>query len=191
MVLIISNSEKEWVERSCKRYLPQTFETIQEVQLENKEKLQILSAKHFFQKDFPGQPAVWKKLAFRWFADRFKLGTTNCTKNLIVVGDKDFEIKAGEYLAASFENCLLKTIKYPSRKESVITPLNLATRTNYLLSHFNKLANCPKSCKLRINSNNKVMTSEECPKNPSSIIKQDKDMKTSSCHEKNPSPKKE
>ena len=190
-MLIISNSEKEWVERSCKRYLPQTFETIQDVQLENKEKIQILSAKHFFQKDFPGQPAVWKKLAFRWFADKFKLGTTTCTKNLIVVGDKDFEIKAGECLATSFENCLLKTIKYPSRKESVITPLNLATRTKFLLLHFTNLAKSQKSCKWRINSNNKVMSSEECHRNSSSKLKEETDSQRNFCYESAPSTKRE
>lgn len=162
VVLIISNSEKEWVERSCRKYLPITFEAIQDIRMKNRDKLQIFSAKHIFQKAFPLQPAVWKKLAFKWFGEKFGFHQSRISKNVIVVGDREFEICAGEELARAYENCLVKTIKYPSRKESVVTPINLATRTKFLLSNFKTLVRSKKPCKWRINSNNKLLSSEEC-----------------------------
>jgi hypothetical protein len=161
VVVIISNSEKDWVERSCRTYLPFTFETIQEIQMAKKDKFQILSAKHVFQNDFPGQPGLWKRMAFKWFAERFRLSSLSFT-NLVVVGDRDHEIKAAEYIASLLENCLLKTIKYPCRKESMITPINLATRTKFLLTNFKVLVSSNKPYKWRINSDNRLLSSEDC-----------------------------
>lgn len=163
VVLIISNSEKEWVEHSCRKYLPFTFEAIQDIRMKGTQKLQILSAKHAFHKLFPSQPATWKKLAFKWFGNKFGFSESTKCKNVVVIGDQDFEINAGEELARTFQNCILKTIKYPSNKESVITPINLATRNKFLLSSFKNLVKSKKNCKWRINSNNKLLSLVEFP----------------------------
>lgn len=55
-VIIITNAERNWVERSCQKFLPNVWPFI--------EKCKVISARSQYELSFPGNPMAWKLRAF-------------------------------------------------------------------------------------------------------------------------------
>jgi hypothetical protein len=69
---IITNSEPGWVEYSCKRFFPNTFHLL--------DKIQIISARGLYEKEYPKKLKLWKNLAFN---DIIKKYDKNLPTNIV------------------------------------------------------------------------------------------------------------
>ena len=100
-VYIITNAGVGWVEFSAKKFYPSVCEILP--------KIQIISARGEWEKDYPGDSRRWKIQTF--LSLKAKLDTKLVT-NIICLGDSLFEIEAGRVLANSFKEAFVKTIKF-------------------------------------------------------------------------------
>ena len=100
-VYIITNAGIGWVEYSAQKFYPNVFEILP--------KIQIISARGEWEKDYPGDSRRWKIQTF--LSLKAKLDTKLVT-NIICLGDSLFEIEAGRVLANSFKEAFVKTIKF-------------------------------------------------------------------------------
>ena len=123
---IITNSEPGWVEYSCKRFFPNTFEILN--------KIKIISARGLYEKKYPKGFKTWKLLTFN---DIIKNYQKHLPTNIICLGDSSYEIDAAHGLGNQFPNGYVKAIKfreYPKIDE-LITQLNLVLeKFNYIYS---------------------------------------------------------
>ena len=109
-VLIITNAKTGWVEYSSYYLLPRVHKLIEAY-------IPVMSAQTEFGADYPTDAHMWKEMAFKkiWKIDG--LLERNCLLNLMVIGDSDYEIKAGRELkrtSAQYTNkrIILKSIKF-------------------------------------------------------------------------------
>ena len=100
-VYIITNAGVGWVEFSAKKFYPSVCEILP--------KIQIISARGEWEKDYPGDSRRWKIQTF--LSLKAKLDTKLVT-NIICLGDSLFEIEAGRVLANSFKEAFDKTINF-------------------------------------------------------------------------------
>ena len=101
-VLIITNSSEGWVEYCIFSYYRNLIPLLN--------KLNIISARTLYEKEYPGEPLKWKIKAFIDLKEKFNF--EKCLLiNIICIGDDNYEKIAAKKLAENFENCLIKTIK--------------------------------------------------------------------------------
>ena len=115
---IITNSEKGWVEYSCKRFFPDILCLL--------EKIKILSARELYAQKFPNECKKWKINTFYDILKEYT-GKVNLPTNIICVGDSIHEIEAGHALAAKFPISYIKAIKFKQtpKIEDLIMQLSL------------------------------------------------------------------
>ena len=102
-VLIITNSSDGWVHSCSKFYYPNLLPIL--------DKIKIISARELYQNEYPAEPITWKVKTFNDLKKRFNF--EKCmVSNIICIGDDNSEIIAAKKLGESFENCLVKTIKF-------------------------------------------------------------------------------
>ena len=102
-VLIITNSSDGWVHSCAKFYYPNLLPILDEIK--------IISARELYQYKFPSEPLIWKVQTFNDL--KLKFCFEKCkVSNIICIGDDNGEIIAAKKLGESFENCLVKTIKF-------------------------------------------------------------------------------
>jgi len=113
---IITNSEHGWVEYSCKRFFPDTFDLLS--------KIKIISARELYEKKFPKDSKTWKTRAFKDIIQKYEL---NLPTNIICMGDSKCEIEAAHSLAEKFPNGYIKAIKFREfpKIDELINQLNL------------------------------------------------------------------
>ena len=123
---IITNSEPGWVEYSCKRFFPDTFDLLK--------KIKIISARELYEKKFPKDFKTWKAKAFKDIIKNYEL---NLPTNILCMGDSSCELEAAHSLSEEFPNGYIKAIKfreYPKIDE-LICQLNLVLdKFNYIYS---------------------------------------------------------
>jgi len=107
-VIIVTNSERGWVELSCSKFLPEVAPVL--------EGMKILSARSIFEHTQPESPVHWKRLAFRTEIAAFSQLTAACaiTKNIISVGDSMQE-RVALLEATEGRDCLTKSLKFEER----------------------------------------------------------------------------
>ena len=123
---IITNSEHGWVEYSCKRFFPDTFDLLN--------KIKIISARDLYEKEFPKDFKTWKTRAFKDIIKKYKL---NLPTNIICMGDSTCEIEAAHSLAEKFPNGYIKAIKFRElpKIDELISQLNLVLdKFNFIYS---------------------------------------------------------
>lgn len=87
---IVTNSNIGWVDYSCKKYMPDTWKTLQ------REKIRVISARDMYQKKHPNKDMEWKRLAFIEITRKIP---RDSILNLIVVGDSSAEHEAALYVS--------------------------------------------------------------------------------------------
>ena len=100
---IITNSEKGWVEYSCKKFFPNLFPLLS--------KLKIISSREKYEKMHPYNFLMWKMEAFKYFINEYNYDI-HLPTNIICIGDSIGDIEAGRSLEDRFKIYFIKTIKF-------------------------------------------------------------------------------
>ena len=140
-VFIITNSSDGWIQRSTKLYYPELIPTLN--------KINIISARSLYEKKFPDNMEMWKIKAFTELPEIFDIDKTVST-NIICIGDNDIEIKCGKKLAESFNDYVLKTVKFRENPDldELIKQLNLID------IEFMRVLNYPKTLSILVDKKN-------------------------------------
>lgn len=99
-VILVTNAELGWVEKSCKRFMPKVLALLPFIK--------ITSARERFQHTFPNQPDQWKLHAFR---EVLQSNDNTRRLNLISVGDSMFERYAVHAVGKEHGNALSKSVQ--------------------------------------------------------------------------------
>jgi hypothetical protein len=137
-VFIITNSGDGWVHACAQFYYPNLIPIL--------EKINIISARDTYQKEYPNDPTTWKIKTFNDLKKRFNF--EKCiVSNIICIGDNNCEIIAAQKLGEEFKNCLVKTIKFrekPNLKE-------LIKQIILINEQILRVYNYPKSLTIQVN----------------------------------------
>ena len=123
---IITNSEHGWVEYSCKRFFPDTFDLLK--------KIKIISARELYEQEFPNDFKTWKTKAFKEIIKKYAL---NLPTNILCIGDSLCELEAAHSLSDEFPNGYIKAIKFKEypKIDELISQLNLVLdKFNFIYS---------------------------------------------------------
>jgi hypothetical protein len=129
-IIIVTNASTLWVHKCINSVLPQTKKTTN---------LKIYSSRDMYQKTYPTDNFMWKKLFFEYIIKKV-YGQRNFIPHIISVGDADYEYFALINLYAKDNNKIVKAIKllrYPNKED-------LCNELHVLL---NVLPNCIESNK--------------------------------------------
>lgn len=100
-VFIITNAAPGWIEYSAEKYYPSIKEILK--------KVNIISARGEYEKEFPGDSRMWKIQAFLNMQKNFD----SCLiTNIICFGDSFIEMEAAQILASKFSKAFIKSIKF-------------------------------------------------------------------------------
>ena len=113
---IITNSEPGWVEYSCKRFFPNTYELLS--------KIKIISARGLYETKYPKDFKTWKNKSFNEIIEKYD---KSLPTNIICLGDSTYEIEAAHGLAGKLANGFIKAIKFKEfpKIEELISQLTL------------------------------------------------------------------
>lgn len=104
-VVIITNAQAGWVERSAERFIPEVLEQVK--------KMRVLSARSEFEASYPNQPLAWKIEAFQRELFATNMGSKReGRRNVISLGDSRHERVAIHRIKSSLPNALTKSIKF-------------------------------------------------------------------------------
>lgn len=123
---IITNSEPGWVEYSCKRFFPDTFDLLS--------KIKIISARGLYEEKYPKEFKTWKLRAFNEIIQSYD---KNMLTNIICLGDSAYEIEAAHDLSKKFPNGFIKAIKFRElpKIEELMNQISLVLeKFNYIYS---------------------------------------------------------
>jgi len=100
---IITNGNATWVEDSAKRFMPRLLPTLAQ--------LKVVSARALYEEQFPGDPFMWKRQAFKELFTKSPQYTQEGI-NLIALGDQHPEIEAAQHVVKLLGGAsLVKTVK--------------------------------------------------------------------------------
>lgn len=108
-VYIVTNAVTDWVEISSKLFFPKLFSILC--------KVVIISARNWFNKEFPNSPFLWKKACFEEIAKTY---CPDKLTNVIVIGDSLNEMKASQAFSSNISLCYVKKIKVNSNPSPLI-----------------------------------------------------------------------
>ena len=134
-VYIITNAGEGWVEFSAERFMPSVVPILS--------KISIISARSRYQKLYPNDSFQWKLNTFLETGSEFTDGNI---KNLIAIGDSMHEIEAAQHLANTFNNALIKTIKF----KELTKPNELVKQLNLLINKFEEIVNSSRSVSIKL-----------------------------------------
>jgi hypothetical protein len=120
-VMIITNAQTDWVELSCKKFIPKVLGILS--------KITVVSARSTFEHQFPNSPEIWKAEAFRikireYYGDK----PIDLRKDVLSFGDSIHERKAVHKATSTMgSSTLTKSIKFVERPtiEQLVRPQNL------------------------------------------------------------------
>ena len=127
-VIIITNAEDGWVQRSSERYTPRLAAFLRH--------LHVISARSRFESSAPGNPLHWKMNAFAEVVDEY-VRFSGSTATVFSVGDSMIERDA-VHLAASRHSLIIKSIKLEEKPnpEYLAEELRVLHESiDHLLSH--------------------------------------------------------
>ncbi|CAH6418945.1 Hypothetical protein POVN_LOCUS671 [uncultured virus] len=102
-VVIVTNSEHGWVQKSAKHFMPSLVPLLDE--------LTVMSARSLFERDRPFAYETWKYLAFKSALEKAALPQMN----ILSLGDNAVEHKAAQRLGTDESLRWIKTVKYHAR----------------------------------------------------------------------------
>ena len=109
-------------------------------------KINIISARDLYEKEYPLDPQMWKIKAFNDLKKIFNFEKCSVS-NIICIGDNNCEIVAAKKFGEEFNNCLVKTIKFrekPDLKE-------LIRQIILIDKQILRVCNYPKSLTIQVN----------------------------------------
>lgn len=129
-VFILTNGGSQNVNHKTFYFMPITHEILNNP--EHSKQLHLFSAREVFERDFPRNYYLWKRLAMEWIGIHYQFMTSSSQKvHLIVVGDElDVELEAAKDFAKYKPNCLLKTLHFANvsncsdQKNNAMGPIN-------------------------------------------------------------------
>ncbi|KAF0718507.1 Aste57867_1651 [Aphanomyces stellatus] len=128
-VMIITNGEAGWVERSCKRFLPQILPLI--------ESIRIVSARTLYEASCPIHE--WKVAAFTSeMTKHFQSDFSGNTRHIVSIGDSHYERQAVQVLPRSIPLTKTKSVKFveqPTVLDMVRQLKLVSTYLSHLCSH--------------------------------------------------------
>ena len=139
-VYIITNAGLGWVEYSAQKFYPKVCEILP--------KIQIISARGEWEKDYPGDSRKWKIQTFLSLQKRLN---TKLVTNIICLGDSLFEIEAGRVLATCFSEAFVKTIKFKEGPK----PEELNKQLMLVTNQFNSICSAVKNLTIRVEKKKK------------------------------------
>ena len=160
---IITNAASGWVEYSSKMLFPKVLPILK--------KITIISARGWFEKEFPRNSKLWKISCFEEIG---KIYNHTILTNLIVVGDSLIEMEAAYSFAKYFIKYFIKTVKL---KEAP-TPLQLFKQLTLLNNDLDKIVNQQSSLAILIKKNNESKKHSRVLSNLSQNNKSFKDKRT-------------
>jgi len=104
IVLIITNSESGWVEKSAALFFPRVVPLLQR-------RVRVLSARKLFSKEM-GCPLLWKKLAFASALEKVKNNDSKTLWSIVSVGDSWGDRESLNCVCNFLANSLPKSIKF-------------------------------------------------------------------------------
>ena len=119
-VVIVTNAEKGWVERSCKSWMPQVLPALEDCD--------VISARSQWEPRGVRSPTGWKAQAFNEAISRFySRYRQQSWKNVVSVGDARYEHDALQRVMGSVEGtkCRFKTVKFLERPNIVQLTLQI------------------------------------------------------------------
>ena len=134
-VYIITNAGEGWVQFSAEKYYPSIMEILG--------KIEIISARGKYEKDFPEDLKRWKIEAFLNIKKKLN---DNLITNIICLGDSVFEMEAGRILASNFIHAVIKTIKFRENPK----PEELNKQLNLVYVQFNSIFSSSKNLTVRV-----------------------------------------
>ena len=139
-VYIITNAGEGWVQFSAEKYYPSIMEILG--------KIEIISARGKYEKDFPEDLKRWKIEAFLNIKKKLN---DNLITNIICLGDSVFEMEAGRILASNFIHAVIKTIKFRENPK----PEELNKQLNLVYVQFNSIFSSSKNLTVRVEKKKK------------------------------------
>lgn len=153
---IVTNAASGWVEFSTRLFFPDILSLL--------EKVIVISARNWFEKEYPGDSRLWKQKCFEEIG---KIYSPHKTTNLITVGDSLIEMEAAYKFAKCINTCYIKTIKL---KDSP-SPTQLAKQLKLIVNDLPNIAKLQQNVTIsvkkedKIDKLNKSMKSSEKEKN--------------------------
>lgn len=133
-VFIITDSSEGWVEASTKLFYPNLVPLL--------DRVNIISARSLYEKKYPKNKDMWKLNTFLDLQRKYNFDKNKLT-NIICIGDNGNEIEAGKNLNKSFNNSIIKTLKFQEAPniDKLIKQLKLIDGNFNLIYSFNKNTN--------------------------------------------------
>ena len=118
---IVTNAASGWVEFSASIFFPKIIDIL--------DKVIIISARSWFDKEFPSNSKMWKKSCFEEIS---KIYDPSKLTNLITIGDSLIEMEASYTFSKRFTKCYKKTIKLKNSP----TPSLIVKQLNLIINDF-------------------------------------------------------
>ena len=135
-IIIITNADNDWVESTCKEYLPKIWPIIS--------KIKIISAYDKYIKVI-NCPFKWKEFTFKDEIDLYIKNNSNDLKNIkniISIGDAEYERSAVKSLSKYIEkfslNCYIKSIKLSENPKLELLMQQMDTMTKNIRKILNE-----------------------------------------------------
>ena len=139
-VYIITNAGPGWVEFSAEKFYPNLRKVLK--------KIKIISARGFYEKEYPNNSREWK---IQTFLNLQKDLNTQLVTNIICCGDSVFEMEAGKILASKFKQAYIKTIKFRESPK----PEELNKQLRLVIDQFNGIYSAVKNLTIRVEKKKK------------------------------------
>jgi len=102
-VVIVTNAEQGWIEKSCKKFTPSLVGLMK--------KVDMVSARSTYEK-YVDSPSEWKRLAFEYEIGQFyQSGSIHQQRNIVSLGDSFHELHALAAVTRNMANCYAKSVK--------------------------------------------------------------------------------
>lgn len=134
-VFIITNAASGWVEYSTRVFFPNILNLLS--------RIIIISARGWFEKEFPRNSKMWK---FSCFEELGKIYDPKIVTNLVVIGDSLIEMEAAYLLGKKFNVCYVKTIKL----KDAPTPNQLLKQLKLLLKEIPNISEAHQTLSISI-----------------------------------------
>lgn len=131
-IVIISNSDRNWINITCKIFMPSLFNFIQKNVL-------YLSAKNMYDATYPGEPILWKAQTMKHVLKKFYKKQKN--KYVISVGDSIIEYTAIKSVSKMLNINSVITVKFIETPSLNQMRSQLIQLKNDINKHYNKTCN--------------------------------------------------
>jgi hypothetical protein len=118
---IVTNAASGWVEYSASLFFPKILNVLKDIL--------IISARSWFDKEFPNNSRMWKKACFEEISHIYD---SSKVTNLVTIGDSLIEMEASYEFKKNFDKCYIKTLKL----KDIPSPQLLIKQLNLLNNDF-------------------------------------------------------